>query len=260
MNTLIQVKPMGADECSLSVTRAGLDKDRIVLRFPEGISFYDGGVFRLIMAGPHCPDWTTHPDDAMFHGHRLENLLEYEVHTLPSGDGLLLSASVMNLSDRTVERVNLAPCTQLAQAPSLDDPEMTRTFYRAGGRFVSMSDAERAGDPGKNQVSVTSESGMDWTLSDAETGYGWGMAKPDADAGFIAVAARNGKGGVATWWQRTATLCNNATSAIHCVHAEPYFDTLAPGEAATLQGELVWTDTGGLDDLWARYHYFRETL
>ena len=260
MEKLIQVAPMGTDECLLSVTHANADKDRIVFRFPEGICLYDGGVFRMVVSGPHCPDWTTHPDDAVFHGHRLENVLEYEVHTLPSGDAVMLSASVMNVGERPIERVNLAPCIQLAQAPSLDDPEMTRTFYRAGGGFVSMSEAAPSNAPGKNQVSVTSESGMEWTLSDAESEYGWGMAKPDADAGFIAVLARDGNGGVATWWQRVAVICNNAVDAIHCIHAEPYFDTLAPGEAATLQGELVWTDAGGLDDLWARYEHFRETV
>jgi len=256
----LSVVPIDEGMCGLTLTHDAFPDEAIRYRYPEGLVYYDeDGEFRIFAWGNVAPDWHAHGDGTLSHRRRWEDTVDYEVRARPTGDVLALSATVTNVSVRPMTRIELAPCIQLGGAGSLDDPAMARTFYHADGEFVAMNHAHRPNDPGKNQVSVTSDLGFRWSRSVPESDYGWGMASPDADAGLVAVLARAGRGGLATWWQRVATVCNNAVSPIHCVHAEPYFDTLAPGESGTVRGELTWSDSAGLKEFWSMYEKFRRS-
>ena len=257
MSDTIHAEPITEEFCGLYLTHNAFPNDRIRFRFPEGIVYYDEeDSFQILSFGHSRPEWTRREDGTLTHRRPWESIVEYEVAATPAGETLKLSVSVINISSQPISRVQIAPCIQLASAPSLDDPAMTRTFYRAGDAFLSIAKANRPNDPGKNQFSVTSEIGFRWTLGQSESDYGWGLASPDADAGLIAVISRDRAGGLATYWQRVATLANNAAAPIHCIHAEPYFDILTPGETRTNLGELVWSRKTSLDELWNRYLSF----
>ncbi|MFH0964041.1 MAG: hypothetical protein V2A58_08510 [Planctomycetota bacterium] len=283
MTRPLHIEPVPGDFCGLDLSHDAFPQDRIRFWFPEGIVYYDDeGVFHIIDMGRSRPHWTRSPAGVLSHRRRWE-IVEYEVSAIPAGETLELRATVTNVSPRPLHRVDLAPCVQLASAPSLDDTSMTRTFYRAQGRFLAIADADRPNDPRKNQVSVTPDLGFRWTLGEAEISYGWGLASPDADAGFIAVLGADPatapasppplktqassltpqasslfpRSALATYWARAATLANNSASPIHCVHAEPYFDTLAPGASSSNSGELLWRRQSSLEDLWQRFLDFR---
>ena len=253
MSERIHAEPVRGRFCGLWLTHEEFAGERIRFRFPEGIVYYDGaGEFHLFSFGEAAPAWQELGEDSYSHRRSWAGVFEYEVSAKGEGEVVELRAAVRNISGETLSRVELAPCIQLAEAGTLDDPGMTRTFYRAGGGFLSAAGARRPNDPGKNQFSVTEEIGFRWSLSKAESDYGWGLGSPDADAGFIAVTSRDGRGGLATRWRRVATLCNNTTASIHCVHAEPYFGTLSPGETRENAGCLVWSREGSLEELWER--------
>lgn len=253
--------PAEEDCCGLVLTHAHFPEHRVRMRLPEGIVFYEeSGEFGILTGARMPTDWSQADDGTLSHQRTLENTFEYEVFAKPAGDTLDMRATVTNVSSRTLTRIEFSPCIQLAGAPRLKDPDLTRTFYHAEGGFTAIADAKRPNDPTKVQVSVTSDLGFRWTLSDAEEGYGWGLASPDADAAFIATVASDAQGAIATWWRTGATLCTNVNphSAIFCIHAEPFIGALAPGESQTAIGQLVWSADASLEQVWNQCRRFQE--
>ena len=261
MRDCLIASPAQGRFCGLELTHADVPGNRVRIRLPEGIVFYEeSAAFGILTCGHTPTDWWHADDGRLSHRRVLEDTFEYEVFARPAGDTLDMRATVRNISSRTLTRIEFSPCIQLADAPRFRDLNLTRTFYHADGALLSVADADRPNDPAKVQVSVTSDLGFRWTLSDAEEGYGWGLASPDADAPFIAVTADGGTGSLGTWWDKGATLCSNVNpeAGIFCIHAEPYFGTLALGASRTRRGKLVWSADASLDGLWKRCRRFGE--
>lgn len=144
-------------------------------------------------------------------------------------EGVDLSLGLTNLSSQVWENVIADVCVQLVAAPDFVDFDVKRTFSISNGRLV----------PAAQPVS-----GQNLT-------HEYKMSKP-ATENFIAVASRTEGYVVAQWWEGMPHVCGNCHPSIACIHADPSYGRIEPGQTVLRSGRLYLMH-GTVDDARARY-------
>ncbi|NND05389.1 MAG: hypothetical protein HKN87_03325 [Saprospiraceae bacterium] len=67
-----------------------------------------------------------------------------------------------------------------------------------------------------------------------------GLIEKDMDAALSIVTSENHERKVIIWWTPGKSMIANAF--IPCIHADPYFGTLGPGEEAEAEGLILFTE------------------
>jgi len=68
-----------------------------------------------------------------------------------------------------------------------------------------------------------------------------GLIEQDMDAAVSAVESLDGRRKLVVWWTPGKSMISNAN--IPCIHADPYFGTLEPGDSASAEGLLLFADS-----------------
>ena len=175
---------------------------------------------------------------------RYEHVVEQKQITIaasvePTDDGFLTSMSVTNHSDQSWQNVVGIVCLLLGTAPDFADPDRTRTWFRAGGKLQSFADSQMVGGQPPFRMSLVR--GMKQVDRTERHRNKWGFTRQDCDDGVVAVTSPDGNQVLAMTWQQVHHLQLNACGAYCCIHANPAFGDMAPGEQRTIRGAILLT-------------------
>jgi hypothetical protein len=67
-----------------------------------------------------------------------------------------------------------------------------------------------------------------------------GLIEQDMDLALSVVTSMDNKRKVIFWWTPGKSMIANAN--IPCIHADPYFGTLRPGQQAYAEGMIIFTE------------------
>lgn len=205
--------------------------DYIWLDYPEAI-FCDSGLLYLSHVNPDFPslfpdlpktDWQTTAG-----GIRFERVLPNGIKfggALDSKDDATVHCElhIHNGGDKPVKNIRLQTCAFLKHAAEFSDRTHKNKFVhnREKGWLV-----------------------FDEALSEKPTGrfrLGWRGGPPVADLPVIVTLSSEGKRLVAmTWYEDTFSLIHNPQHP--CMHADPFFPDLEPGQGHRIAGALMFFD------------------
>jgi hypothetical protein len=152
--------------------------------------------------------------------------------------------SITNNSRKRLPRVKPLLCFQygsLTGFPQRLDDNFRYTHIVMGGRLVRLADIRTARpDP---QAMVAYVRGCGQHDCDGFANSRGGLIAEDIDAGLAAVTSKDGRRALLVTFTPPKSVLSNAF--IPCVHADPCFGDLAPGESAEVSGAVVFVE----DDL-----------
>jgi hypothetical protein len=132
-------------------------------------------------------------------------------------------------------------CLRFNASPTFYDAHMDRTFIRMGERFVAIADTKaherhfahllRPDDP---------EIPSNHTTEDPAT------------CSLIIRSSADGRHHVGLAWDDAVSVSHNLNEEFNCIHSNPRFGALQPGESRTLHGKLYFAD-GSREMLFERY-------
>lgn len=126
-------------------------------------------------------------------------------------------------------------CLQCYRAEGMRDYEATRTFVHRDGQWVSMNEVVEGTFESHRMCGVGVRQGQ-------KAGYERLAARVSEDATSVL--------GIAT--DNAVSLSFNFQDSAACLHSNPSWGLLKPGEEATAKGK-IYLLKGTLDDLWQRY-------
>jgi len=162
-------------------------------------------------------------------------------------NGWLMSLTVRNESEHAWPAVVAPVCLSLCATAAFDGKNHADVWYRSGGQFKSLAEQHYEGGlPGHCMVLVRGRSHIERT---ARHRAKWGFALDESDDGIIAATSSDGSQVLTLGWQRVHQLQANACPHLACIHANPFFGDLAPGQAITVRGSVL-VSSGGLARAW----------
>jgi hypothetical protein len=215
-------------------------QDYLWLDFPEAL-FANGALYYLSHVNPKYParhdnlppvPWQTH------HGE-----LQFE-RTLPDGvrfggriarqndDIVTLTLFIENASETPLRDIRVQTCAYLRALREFSAYTNDNKFIHTPTGWVTLT----------NAFAMTDELGT-WRV-------GWRGGKWIADLPVIVCQSDDSLRAIAmTWFADTFNLTGNADHP--CLHADPAFHDLVPGERAEVRGAIFFYE-GELDSVWSR--------
>ncbi|MAE66784.1 MAG: hypothetical protein CMJ18_21150 [Phycisphaeraceae bacterium] len=170
-------------------------------------------------------------------------------HVASIDQGWKLALTIGNHSERRWDNVIGAVCLLLSSAPEFADPTRERTYFRSSSRFCRLSDADvDGGSPPYRMSLVKGARQLERTQRHRDK---WGFTREDCDDGIIAVSGKNSGRILTVSWDRVNHLQANAATAFCCIHANPDFGDLRPGDERTCRGVVMLTE-GDLGSAWEK--------
>ncbi len=161
--------------------------------------------------------------------------------------GWMATLTIRNQSDTTWSDVVAAVCLLLYGSGEFRDPQWKRTYYRSEGKFLTY--AGRETDGGRDLFRMTLVKGQKMLVRTDDHRKKWGFTTQESDDGIIAVVSQNVSTVLTTTWTPTHHLQANRRRTYSCVHANPFFGRVAPGESRTCLG-FVLLNKGNLEQAW----------
>jgi hypothetical protein len=156
----------------------------------------------------------------------------------PGTSGVHLSMRITNGSPRPLPTIRPLLCLQyrgLTGFPAWIG-NFKHTFILIGGKPVALADLPTA-DPNTTFKGCVVQG---CPQRDTRAEVQGGLIKQDMDAAISAIESLDGKRKLITWWTPGKSMISNTN--IPCLHADPYFGTLAPGATTSAEGLLLFTD------------------
>jgi hypothetical protein len=213
-------------------------QDYLWLDFPEAI-FTNQGLIFLSHINPDAPavyaDWPRiewrKVQGGIAFDRRLPDGVSFGGSATKAGDSAVaLELHIQNGSDRLLSRITLQTCAFLRGIREFAD-------YTQANKFVHVAD--------RGWVAVPEASKL--PASSAPYRLGWRTSgKRLADWPVMATISNTADRLVAmTWHKDTISMVSNPMHP--CMHADPQFKDLAPGESAAVHGKIVFFE-GKLED------------
>lgn len=205
-------------------------QDCIWLDFPEAI-FTRSGLLYLSHVNPAVPNvlfqhlpkvpWRTLPNGISFE-RSLPNGVTFGGSVTTDGESVSLELRIHNGSDQPLEEIRLQTCAFLRAIKEFADFTSDNKYVHvAGSGWMRFHDALASG---------------------IETGryrLGWRSGPMVADLPVMATTSNKAERMVAiTWYNSTYSLIENPLHP--CMHADPAFPDIAPGESTTIRGEILF--------------------
>lgn len=226
----------------LNVTPPWRDGGSIFINLPEHLEYMPGtrGIARHHDARRNV--WQVSPDGTGA-SYAVESLTEsgvfFGVRARADGDRAFFEMSLTNRSAKTLRSIRPLFCFQyhsLNGFPPGNSDNFAHTYAVIGGKPVSIGSL-----PVKNPQAHARMAQVDGCTDE----HNWwaeqmgGLIEQRLDCALTILTARDDDRKVAVLWRPGKNLLSNR--AIPCLHADPCFGDLAPGEARTVQGELIFT-------------------
>lgn len=171
--------------------------------------------------------------------------------------GWQLALTIGNGSHETWPNVVGAVCLQLPAAHCFNDPHWERTYFCSGDSFFPFHD--RPTDGGLDTFQMSLVDGRQHLERTQRHRDKWGFTDEHSDDGIIGVVSDDGAATLTTTWQQVHHLQVNRLASFRCIHANPHFGDLQPGQARTVQG-CILAVAGDLENAWARTAQFMQDL
>jgi hypothetical protein len=163
----------------------------------------------------------------------------FAVKARADGDRARFEMSITNRSTKTLQSIRPMLCFQyhhLQGFPAANADNFAHTFVVIGGKPVAIADL-----PVKRPKAYARMA----QVKDCADRHNWwaeemsGFIEQPLDLALTVLTAAGDDRKVALFWRPGKNLLTNL--AIPCLHADPCFGDLQPGEARTVQGELIFT-------------------
>ena len=159
------------------------------------------------------------------------------------GDALDIQLTVRSDLDAPMGNIDWHFCAVAWDAPSVGDPDVTRTFLWDGDRLRSLNELQ-----GGITVMMHHVAGADFT---PEIHQSFSVGPVLAQADVVIVENRAGTHSVALGFERSHNIFSNTTNM--CFHADPCFrPIMGKGEECSIRGRL-YLMAGTAPDALARY-------
>lgn len=212
-------------------------QDYIWLDFPEAI-FTDRGLLYLSHVNPDAPavyeNWPAIPWQKEDEGISFERELP---------DGVVFGGKVSRGSETTVDLE--LHIRNGSEQPLRNITLQTCAFLRAAKEFADYTrDNKFVHVPGKGWLSYPEAA--EAPADQGAYGVGWRSHNRKADLPVMVTTSNEAERLVAmTWFDATLSMVSNGNHP--CMHADPHFPDLEPGETHTIHGSLIFFE-GPLDD------------
>lgn len=175
--------------------------------------------------------------------------VDYEVKVAPRPYGVEILLSFTNTGSRPLTNLTGHICLGHLTDP-FRDPGHERAYIRSGGRFVNLHETDRGENPIRTHYGVKGKPVI--KLFTTSTRF-WGrLSSQEADNGLILTRSRDGKTLIALWFDPAGELFQNSDENNMCIHSDPHYGSLAPGERREVRGKLILF-RGGLEDFERTY-------
>ena len=161
--------------------------------------------------------------------------------------GWVAALTVGNQTDKTWSEVVCPVCLLLHASGTFQDPTWKRTFYRSEDEFLAYQNRETIG--GQDIYRMSLVDGQQHLERSERHRNKWGFTTDRSDDGIIAVVSQDRSTVLTTTWKPTHHLQANRKRTYSCIHANPYFGQVAPGESRTRHG-CVLLVAGSLEKAW----------
>jgi len=235
----IALRPV-ADTAWFTFKHPLLGRRRWMLRMPEYMH-YDEAHKRH--QTPYGVRWSTTPDRTQLtlqcdlpEEKKKELCLDFRGTVVARKDAIDYELHVSNVGETQWDRPRMVLfCLQCNCAPGFLDYEAKRTFVHRDGKWITMNEVVQ-GKFAPHRMA----------------GVGVRRGQPPGAERIAARVSEDGKFvlGIAT--DRATSLSFNFNDRIACLHSNPEWGKLKPGEEATAKGK-VYLFQGTLKDLWRRY-------
>ena len=234
----------------LNVQSPWKDGGKLFLLFPEHLEYNPVGNTILRHYDKLPLPWVFSPGGKMA-SYRVESLALKNVfvestarvlteHELPfDAAGLKLSMRIINNGTKTLPVIRPLICMQykgLTGFPGVRQDNFKHNFIIVDGKITSLADlpTENANTTFKGCVV------KGCPQNDTRSEKVGGLIKKNMDLALSIVTSKDNKRKVIIWWTPGKSMIANAR--IPCLHADPYFGTLKPGEEAFAHGYIVFTE------------------
>ena len=170
-----------------------------------------------------------------------------------SDEGVEIAATVWNTGDVAWDSSTSGlTCVVFSEAPNFFDEGGALTSIHVGGEFVTVAElVQRSGLAGE-----AADEMMHATNVLRPEDAGWNSAKPKreiADLGLVVRSSEDGAHHVAVAWEDAFSVSYNLHDPrLNCIHSNPRFGALEPGEFVTVHGRIYFF-SGTIDELYERF-------
>ncbi len=154
----------------------------------------------------------------------------------PGTSGIHLSMRITNGSQRALPAIRPLLCVQyrgLTGFPSWTG-NFEHSFIILDGKLVSLANLRTADPKASFKGCVVKGSPQRDTRAEQQGG----LIEQDMDSALSIVESLDATRKLVVWWTPGKSMISNAN--IPCIHADPYFGTLQPGESAAAEGLVLF--------------------
>ncbi len=161
-----------------------------------------------------------------------------------AGDFAELELSVTHRGLGVAEDVRSQVCLRLAEAPSFLHPGARGVWITENGAPLEFSELRARDGYPASAVIVGRRGGEPDPPGVRREQAIFSRSNVRADDGVIAVRSADGRFSLGTLWQDARLVFHNFTPGRQCIHSNPSFGSLRPGETATRKGWIVLVEGG----------------
>ena len=237
------------NEYGLSVAAPWKDGGKLFLNFPEHLEYNPQGMSILRHWDRNPALWNISPDGRQA-SYRVESPHETGVvveafarvanpEETPEGTkGVYLAVRITNNGERTLPTVRALLCFQyrgLTGFPQWID-NFKHSFLVFDGELKAIADLPTEKPDTKFKGCVVKGCPQRDTRAERQGG----LIEQDMDLALSVVESLDGTRKAVFWWTPGKSMITNAS--IPCIHADPYFGTLEPGQSAFAEGLALFTE------------------
>jgi len=222
-------------------------KDYFLFRMPEILLINDSR-YLYQPRGVNCwptvqpeaePEWSIDDDErAASYQIRFYDGIELSVSALATDCDIQFSYVIKNETGATV-RASIASCFMTWNAPHFIDRRHERTFVWVDKVPLALRDLTPTPEDLRKMPWVKVGVGCPLEMQVEQE---WWTVREAADHGLVCVRSREGKCALGLAWADAGAIF--ARSAIPCIHSEPDFPTVQPGQSVEATGKLYFSDEG----------------
>lgn len=233
----------------LSMTVPWESGGSLFINFPEHLEYGPQGNTILRHHDPRPIPWIISPDGRQA-SYRVESevapgvIVEAFARTAredeyPTGTkGVYVAMRISNGGDADLSSVRPLLCLQyrkVAGFPTWFD-NFDHNYVSIGGRLTALSDLPTEAPDTKFKGAVVAGCPQRDTRAERRGG----LIGQDMDLAASVVSSMDGRRKILIWWTPGKSMIANAN--IPCIHADPYFGTIAAGESAYAEGMILFTE------------------
>ncbi len=204
--------------------------------------------------GAWVPDrlWTWNDDGTLTCTGQVAENVPYRMTLSTTPKYIESNITVTNSGQLTFRDLYAHMCLNARRTRLLHDPDLHRTFVQIGEqrRAMAKTDTSRSLQGVMPMYFLSTVPAADRWMPDAQRDYGWAISEDVIESPLVAIQSTDCKWVAGMWFEPIHHVVGNSRNPPHgCVHSEPSFGTLEPGESASAVGRL-YVQAGSIDDVW----------